>query len=320
MPEFEVFVAKAKGAFSKDAMMSFKQQNLKKFGGELARLVDGLDPKLTLQLAPHPAGGSTYLPLPNPNNARWTAATGSQAIPRDNSKVKAFIEFLQGLERVFDPAQTGAFEIAEERAPDQDMRFAFATKKFADDHICNVAAKKPLQIRAEAKKVATRRMIRMVPNPAGVGQDVPEFTNIPASSTLDLCQDKNRTEMKGEIDARQKEFEAIYKYLVSEGKRQEILLQGDHEEVMYTTKAKFTFYECARPAQPTDEIEVNKFAECHLRYAVQKVGEKWLLHHMAGKAASGQVNTAPNGQFRAFDYAAHVPGVTAVPGTFTRIG
>lgn len=319
MAEFEIFVAKTRGAFSREYLSVFKQQNLAKFEGDLATIVDRLDPKLTVQLAPFPPGSFNYLPLPNPNNARWTAATGSQAIPRDNAKVKAFIGLLQGLERIFDPAQTGAFEIPEERAPDQDMRFAFATKKFADDHICNVAAKKPLQIRAEAKKVAERRMIRMVPNPAGVGQEVPEFTNIPASSTLDLCQDKYRNEMKGEIEARQKEFEAIYKYLVSEGKRQEILLQGDHEEVMYTTKAKFTFYECTRPAQPTDEIEVNKFAECHLRYAVQKVGEKWLLHHMAGKAASGQVNTAPNGQFRAFDYATHVPDVTAVPGTFTRI-
>lgn len=319
MPEFEIFVAKTRGAFSREPLLVFKQQNMAKFEGELAGKVDSLDPKLKVQLAAFPVGSSTYLPLPNPNNARWTAATGSQAIPRDNAKVKAFIALLQGLERIFDPAQTGAFEIPEERAPDQDMRFSFATKKFADDHICNVAAKKPAQIRAEAKKVAERRMIRTVPDPGG-GADVPEFTNIPASSTLDLCQDKYRNELKGEIEARQKEFEAIYRYLVSEGKRQEILLQGDHEEVMYTSKAKLTFYECVRPALPTDEVEVIKFAECHLRYAVQKVGDKWLLHHMAGRAASGQVNTAPNGQFRAFDYAAHVPSVTAVPGTFTRIG
>lgn len=319
MAEFEVFVAKAKGTFSKDVLMTFKQQNLKKFGDDLAGMVDGLDPKLKVQLAPHPAGSSTYLPLPNPNNARWTAATGSMALDRQNSKVKAFITFLHGLERIFDPAQTGAFEIPEERAPDQDLRFDFATKKFTEDHVCNISKKKDPEIREEAKKVAKRRMIRMAPNPAGAGPDVPEFTNIPASSTLDLAAAKYQTALKDEINDRQKEFEAIYKYLVSAGKRQEILLQGDHEEVMYTTKAKFTFYECARPAQPTDDIEVNKFAECHLRYAVQKVGEKWLLHHMAGKAASGQVNTAPNGQFRAFDYATHVPSVTAVPGTFTRI-
>lgn len=318
MAEFEVFVAKSKGEFSKTGLMSFKQQNLKKFGDDLAGKVDGLDPKVSVQLAALPVGSSTYLPLPGPNHGRWTAATGSQNLDRQNAKANAFIKLLLGLERIFDPAQTGAFEIPAERAPDQDLRFDFATKKFTEDHVCNILKKKDPEIREEAKKVATRRMIRMVPNPAGAGE-VPDFTNIPASSTLDLNSEKNRTELKDEINARQKEFEAIYKYLVSEGKRQDILLQGDHEEVMYTSKGKFNFYECGRPANPTDEFEVSKYAQCHLRYAVQKVGEKWLLHHMAGRAASGQVNTAPNAQFRAFDYAAHVPGVTAVPGTFTRI-
>jgi hypothetical protein len=320
MAEFSVFVTKQQGSFSKAAMVSFKQQNMGKFSVELGGKVDALDPKLTLQLA---AAGDGYLPLPNATSARWTATVGSQPLDRANQKVKGFVGLLQGLERIFDPSNTGAFEIPPERAPDQNLRFTFATDKFVKDHVCNITKTKGPEIMAEAQDVASRRMVRSVriPGPAQPGAEPPqllEFTNIPASSTLDLNSQKVRNDLKDEITSRQKEFEAIYKYLVSEGKRQETLLQGDHEEVMYTSKTKIDFYECSRPHEPTDVPDVVKFPKNYLRYAVQKVGQQWLLHHMGGRAAEGQVNTAPN-NFQAFNYA-NVPGVTAVPGTFTRVG
>ena len=324
MAEFAVFVVKQGGAFSKAAMQQFKQQNMGKFGGDLGTKVDGLDPKLTLQLT---AGANGYLPLPGANNARWTATVGSQPLDRANSKVKDFVGLLQGLERIFDPSNTGAFEVPAERAPDQNLRFPFATDKFVKDHVCNITKTKVPDITAEAQTVAKRRMLRevtvpipgpVVPGGAAPTADVLEFTNIPASSTLNLSSQKIQNELKDEINARQKEFEAIYKYLVSEGKREQTLLQGDHEEVMYTTKTKIDFYECARPGDPSDDFEVTKYPQNHLRYAVQKVGDKWLLHHMGGRAATGQVAVAPN-NFQAFDYT-HAPGITAVAGTFTRIG
>jgi hypothetical protein len=324
--EFSVFVSKQQGSFSKAALVGFKQQNMGKFSVELGGKVDGLDPKLNLQLAA--AGGGEYLPLPNANSARWTATVGSQPLGRDNQKVKSFVGLLQGLERIFDPSITGAFEIPEERAPDQNLRFTFATDKFVKDHVCNITKTKGPEMVDEARAVATRRMVRPVtvtlPGPVlpGVAQptmDTVEFTNIPASSTLDLNSQKVRNELRDEITSRQREFEAIYRYLVSAGRREQTLLQGDHEEVMYTSKTKIDFYECTRPHEPTDDIDVVKYPKNYLRYAVQKVGEQWLLHHMAGRAAEGQVNTAPNANFQAFNYA-NVQGVAAVPGTFSRVG
>ena len=326
MAEFSVFVSKQQGSFSKAALVSFKQQNMGKFSAELGGKVDGLDPKLNLQLAP--GGGGEYLPLPNANSARWTATVGSQPLSRDNQKVKGFVGLLQGLERIFDPSMTGAFEIPEERAPDQNLRFTFATDKFVKDHVCNITKTKGPEIIEEAQNVAIRRMVRparvTVPGPVlpGAAQptvDTVEFTNIPASSTLDLNSAKVRNELKDEITSRQKEFEAIYKYLVSAGRREQTLLEGDHEEVMYTSKTKIDFYECTRPHEPEDVPDVVKYPKNYLRYAVQKVGEQWLLHHMAGRAAEGHVNTTPNASFQAFNYV-NVPGVTAVPGTFTRVG
>lgn len=320
MAEFSVFVSKQQGSFSKAAMVGFKRENMGKFSAELGGKVDGLDPKLTLQLT---ADGDGYLPLPNATSARWTAAVGSQPLDRGNQKVKGFVGLLQGLERIFDPSLTGAFEIPEERAPDQNLRFTFATDKFVKDHVCNILKTKSPDIMEEAQDVATRRMVRAVriQGPAMPGAQPPElleFTNIPASSTLDLNSARVRNDLKDEITARQKEFEAIYKYLVSAGRREQTLLQGDHEEVMFTSKTKIDFYECTRPHQPTDVPDVVKYPKNYLRYSVQKVGDKWLLHHMAGRAVEGQVNTTPNASFQAFDYA-HVPGVVAVPGTFSRV-
>lgn len=323
MAEFAIFVSKQAGAFSKAAMLQFKQQNMGRFTGDnapLGEIVDRLDEKVKLQLAQLNAA---YLPIPNANSGRWTAMGGSQPLDKALPKVKSFVGLLQGLERLIETGATGAFEIPPERAPEQNMRFTFATGKFVKDHVCNFTKTKIPEITAEAETVARRRMLREVPIPGPVqpGGDPPtvlEFTNIPASSTLNLSAQKIRNALKEEIDSRQKEFEAIYKYLVSEGKRVETLLQGDHEEVMYTTKTQIDFYECSKPAQPTDEFEVVKYPQNHLRYAVQKVGQNWLLHHMGGRAAPGQVGVAPN-NFQAFNYA-NVQGIQAVAGTFTRIG
>jgi|HubBroStandDraft_5_1064220.scaffolds.fasta_scaffold02091_5 hypothetical protein len=324
MAEFAVFVVKQGGSFSKAAMQQFKQQNLAKFTGDNAdvgTIVDGLDEKVKLVLTVGQNG--SYLPIPNSNNNRWTATVGSQALPRDNPKAVKFAKLLQGLERIFESGATGAFEIPEERAPVQNMRFPFATAKFVDDHVCNTTKTKVPQMMDEARAVGERRMIRSVrlPGPSQPGQEPPsmnEFTNIPASSTLDLHSAKVSGALRDEINARQKEFEAIYTYLVSAGKRSQTLLLGDHEEVMYTTKTKLDFYECAKGNTADDDLVVQKFAQNYLRYAVQKVGDKWLLHHMGGRAAEGQVGVAPN-NFQAFNYA-NVQGITAVPGTFTRIG
>jgi len=321
MAEFAVFVAKQKGSFSKDALLSFKSANQAKFGQQLAGLLDGLDPKVTLQLTP--AQNGTYLPLPSTRGERanrWAAMNGKQQADLDFGKVAKFIELLEGLERIFDPSKTGAFEIPEERRPDQNLRFDFATDKFAEDHICDISKTTGPEMQAEAQRVAKRRMTTAAQGPVQPrGQAPLAFTNITTSSTLDLHQDKMRGLLKDEITSRQKEFEAIYQYLISTGVRQQTLLQGDHEEVIYTTKDKFDFYECVRAANPTDDPPVTKYAKSFLRYAVQKVNDDWLLHHMAGRAVVGQEANPPNNNYTAFNYA-NVANITTVRGTFTRTG
>lgn len=312
MPEFEIFVLKQRGSFTKENLLRFKSDNRTKLSEQVAGMFDALDAKAALQLNPVTVGGNDYLPLPSPRGTgnRWKESGGGNA-HLDWPKVAEVITLLEGLQKIFDPALTGAFEVPVERAPQLDMSFQFATKKFVSDHVSHLVPKGS-NISAEASKVAKRRMVVQG-----------AFSAITTSSTIDLSTKTNREHLEDEIESRQAEFEAVYRYLVSTGKRQETLLQGDHEEVIYTSEYRFNFYECTQgsmngnlAALPT----TTKYAQNHLRYATQKVQDKWLLHHMAGRAAADAENTPPNAQYSLFNYAIHTPGITAVKGTFTKIG
>jgi hypothetical protein len=320
MAEFGVFVKKQGGVIDRAALVAFYQANQKKMSDDLGATIQGLDSNVKVTLQPL-AGGVEYLPLPRPRaaGARWSAVTGSRPADLGWGKVEAFLDMLEGLEKIFESGKTGAFEVPAHRAPDQNGRFTFATGKFVEDHVASITSTTGPKLVEESAATAKRRMTRpsaMGP-PTRNGDRPLEFTNITTSSTMDLHQPKRREELKDEIDARQKEFEAIYKHLTSAGMREQILLQGEHEEVIFTSQKKFNFYEAVRPGDPAETPIVTKYAENHLRYAVQKVGERWLLHHMAGRAAPDAVATAPTAAYQAFNYGPL--GITAVPGTFSKI-
>jgi hypothetical protein len=59
-------------------------------------------------------------------------------------------------------------------------------------------------------------------------------------------------------------------------------MEGDHEEVIFTSLGKYQMYEVQRPAAAGNPLNAESKPEQHLRYAVQKVSDKWLIHHMAG--------------------------------------
>jgi len=226
--------------------------------------------------------------------------------------VAAFYDLLVSLQRVFNPNLTGAFEVAQNRLPQADMVFPFATKKFTDDHICDRTAKIPSKMKESAESVGKRRLI----TPASGGNPA-AFTTIPVSTTVVLSQKKYQDNLKDEVDSRQKEYQAIYDYFTSRDTRLATLMEGDHEEVIFTSLSRFPMYEVQRPATATTAVNAESRPEQHLRYAVQKVANKWLVHHMAGRCTAEEVNTAPGG-FAAFDYTQLATTVTAQSGTFRK--
>lgn len=305
MAAFEVFVNSSKGVFTKETLNGFYVKNRSSLS-EIADKFTALDGNITLTLNP------AATPLPRFNQAVWTATQGGRPADKGWPKVAAFYELLVSLQRIFDPDLTGAFEVAANRLPQGDMVFPFATKKFTDDHICDRTAKNPSKMKAAAEAVGKRRLI----STAGAA---PAFTTIPVSTTMVLSQQKYQDALKGEVEQRQKEYQAIYDYLTSQDTRLATLLEGDHQEVVFTSIGKYQMYEVQRPATAATAVNAESRPEQHLRYAVQKIGTKWLIHHMAGHCTHETMNTAPGG-FAAFDYTRLATAVTPVAGTFRKTG
>jgi hypothetical protein len=302
---FEIFVNSTKGIFSKETLNGFYANNRSSLS-EIADKFTALDGNIIVTLNP------VATPLPRFNQAVWTATQGGRVADKGWPKVAAFYELLVALQRIFDPDLTGAFEIAPTRLPQADMVFPFATKKFTEDHICDRTAKTPSKMKASAEAVGKRRLI-------STGAGGPAFTTIPVSTTMVLSQKKYQDDLKGEVDKRQKEYQAIYDYLTSQDTRLATLLEGEHEEVVFTSLDKYQMYEVQRPATAATAVNAESRPEQHLRYAVQKVGTKWLIHHMAGHCTHETVDTAPGG-FAAFDYTRLATAMTPVAGTFRRTG
>ena len=305
MAAFEVFVNSSKGIFTKESMNGFYAKNRSSLT-EIADKFTALDGNITVTLNP------VATPLPRFNQAVWTATQGGKVADKGWPKVAAFYELLVALQRIFDPDLTGAFEIAPNRLPQADTMFSFATKKFTDDHICDRTAKNPAKMKSAAEAVGKRRLI----STTGAA---PAFTTIPVSTTMVLSQKKFQDALKGEVDKRQKEYQAIYDYLTSQDTRLATLWEGDHQEVVFTSEDKYQMYEVQRPATATTAVNAESRPEQHLRYAVQKVANKWLIHHMAGHCTHEEVNTAPGG-FAALDYTRLATTIDPVAGTFRRTG
>ena len=304
MAEFEVFVSSSKGVFTKKSLNDFYG----KHHTELTEIADqfaALDPNITVTLNPIAS------PLPKFNQPAWRATSGSKNAEKTWPKVEAFYTLLTALERVFDPGLTGAFEVPVNRLPQADGVFPFATKKFTEDHICDRTAKIPSKMKAAAETVGTRRLI----SPAQGGNPA-AFTTIPMSTTMVLSQKKYQDALKDEVDKRQKEYQAIYDHLTSRDTRLATLMEGDHEEVIFTSNDRYQMYEVQRPVSATTAVHADAKPEQHLRYAVQKVATKWLVHHMAGRCTAEDVNTAPGG-FAAFDYT-QLENIPAQNGTFRK--
>jgi hypothetical protein len=302
--EFEIFVNSAKGVFTKEALNGFYAKNQKSLS-EIADQFTALDGKVTVTLNPISS------PLPRFNQPAWSATTGGKVADKTWKTIAAYYDLLVALERIFDPSLTGAFEVALNRLPKADMVFPFATKKFAEDHICDRTATKPSKMKASAEAVGKRRLI----TPAAAGTPA-AFTNIPVSTTMVLSQKKYQDCLKDEVDKRQKEYQAIYDHLTSHNTRLATLMEGDHEEVIFTSLDKYQMYEVQKPATATTAVNAESRPEQHLRYAVQKVATKWLVHHMAGRCTAQEVNVAPGG-FAAFDYT-QLENIPAQSGTFRK--
>lgn len=311
MNEFQKFLNRNQGSITKALLVEFQSSHNDKAGGAIKQAIDRLDRAVVLRITPV-NGQITVVSVPKTrqDRQRMTAANGSQALDLTFSSVSGMIDVLIALERAFDPTVTGAFEIPEERTPKADGRYSFATAKFVSDHVASYTANGPALIAADALKVAKRRMIL---NGA--------FTNISVSSTM-VLKNKHQS-LQAEINDRQSEFEKIYKYLTASNTRFAILLQGEHEEIIFTTRQKYDFYEGTRRALATDDPLITALGDNYLRYSVQKVGDKWLLHHMAGRAGANSRDVIPSNAYLAFDYANIAGGkgkaVTADTATFCKI-